>query len=104
MVRLGKALSSLSAFEATAVMFVLGAGLGSLLHLVFAVIFLSVRRLRGGKSTCAERRAARRARRAARKEAKEMKKQGQIVLSGTENEEVLPSYEEGETARLVEKA
>lgn len=101
-IRLGKALRSLTPTEGIAVMFVLGAGLGSLIHFVFAVIFLTVRRIRGGKSTCAERRAARKTRRAARKAAKA----GPIALDGSENEneEVLPSYAEGETAPLVEKA
>ena len=38
---------SLSPTEATALMFVLGAGIGSLFHLVFAMVFITVRVLRG---------------------------------------------------------
>jgi hypothetical protein len=85
-------------------MFVLGAGIGSLLHLVFAMIFITVRMLRSQGGSCAARRAARREARRVRKEERKARKAGGIRLEGEENDEVLPSYAEGETDRLVEKA
>ena len=85
-------------------MFVLGAGIGSLFHLVFAMVFITVRVLRGKRGSCAARRAARRDARRVRKEERRAKKAGGIRLEGEEHDEVLPSYAEGETDRLVEKA
>lgn len=103
--RLGRALKALHPTEAIAVAFVFGAGVGSILHVIFMIFLITIRLLRGGKtSTCAERRAARKARRAERKAIKA----GGVRLEGEEgvatSEEVLPSYAEGETDRLVEKA
>ncbi len=82
--------------------FVLGAGLGSILHFIFMIFLISIRYFRCEGNTRAERRAARNAKRAARRE-------GRVKLEGEEGveiatEEVLPGYEEGESPKLVEKA
>ena len=78
--------------------FVLGAGIGSILHIFFMVCLISVRHCRGGGASRVERRAARKARRAARRE-------GRVRLEG-ENavQEVLPSYDDDAVAKLDEKA
>jgi hypothetical protein len=47
--RLHRALNNLQPVEALALAFVLGAGLGSILHMIFAITFLAVRRLRCGR-------------------------------------------------------
>lgn len=100
----------LSPPEAITLAFVLGAGIGSIMHLVFMIFLISLRRIRGhagcrrSSASREERRAARKERREARKAAKAAKKEGRVRLEGEEQEEVLPSYAEGETDRLVEKA
>lgn len=96
----------LSPPEAITLAFVLGAGIGSIMHLIFMLFLISIRRIRGGRSPrCEARRAARRERRQARKDAKAARNGG-VRLEGEENvsEEVLPSYADGEGDRLVEKA
>ncbi|ORX35115.1 hypothetical protein BD324DRAFT_633930 [Kockovaella imperatae] len=107
--RLNHALKSLKPAESLSLAFVLGAGIGSLLHLFFMVLLLTIRRLRGG--SCAERKAARRERRAAkaerraaRKAAKAAGKKGGVRLESGDEDEVLPAYGEEEHERLVEKA
>lgn len=99
----------LSPPEAITLAFVLGAGIGSIMHLIFMIFLISIRRLRGhaechGSMSREARRAARRERREARKAAKAAKREGRLRLEGAEQDEVLPSYAEGETERLVEKA
>lgn len=112
-VRLHRAMLHLSPPEAVTLAFVLGAGIGSIMHLIFMVFLISIRRIRGARGmSCAERRQARRERREARRAVKAAKKQGKVRLEGAEHEhqlqhqheEVLPSYAEGESDRLVEKA
>ncbi|EIW72960.1 hypothetical protein TREMEDRAFT_70870 [Tremella mesenterica DSM 1558] len=101
--RLHRALHHLSPAEAIAMAFVLGAGLGSILHFFFMLFLLSLRRLRGGCKSREERRAARAERRALRK----ARKAGRVALPVTpieEGEEVLPAYGDVETDNLVEKA
>ena len=100
--RLHRAISSLTPTEATALAFVLGAGIGSIMHLVFMLFLITIRRMRGLKyRSKEERRQARRASRAARA----VKKEGGVKLAEDEVvEEVLPGYGEGEGDRLVEKA
>ena len=99
--RLHRALHNLKSAESIAFAFVLGAGIGSILHLIFMLFLISFRHFRCARPDRAERRAARKARRAARRE-------GGVKLRGEEGEvvesESLPSYEEGEGAKLVEKA
>lgn len=105
--RLHRAMLHLSPAEAITLAFVLGAGIGSIMHLIFMLFLISIRRIRGGgcRSVRSEaRRAARRERRQARKAAKAAKRVGEVRLEGEENEEVLPSYEDNEGDRLVEKA
>ena len=105
--RLHRALLHLSAPEAIAMAFVLGAGLGSILHFFFMVFLLFVRRMRVGRAgrrearaqRKAERRAARATRKAERKAAKAAK-----YNTASVSEETLPAYEDEETDRLVEKA
>lgn len=80
--------------------FVLGAGIGSILHFIFMIFILTIRLFRCNRTTWAERRAGRKARRAARRA---VRREGRVRLEG-EEAEVLPSYAEGETAKLVEKA
>jgi hypothetical protein len=100
----------LSPLEAIILAFVLGAGIGSIMHLIFMLFLISIRRIRGARSPrCQARRAAKKERREARKAAKAAKRagingNGQVRLEGEENEEVLPSYADGEGDRLVEKA
>ena len=81
--------------------FVLGAGVGSILHFIFMIMLITIRVCRGKKLSCAERRAARQARREARKA-------GGVKLDsaegGTQTEEVVPCYSDSEQAALVEKA
>ena len=94
---LQRAISSLTPTEATIFAFVIGAGIGSILHLIFMLFLISIRRMRGLKcKSRQERREARRARREAGAE-------GAVKLVGGEGE-VLPAYGEGEGDRLVEKA
>ena len=98
--RLHRAISSLTPTEATALAFVLGAGIGSIMHLIFMLFLITIRRMRGLKyRSKEERRQARRAGRAARA----FKKEGGVKLA-EEVVEVLPGYGEGEGDRLVEKA
>jgi hypothetical protein len=99
--RLHRAISSLTPTEATIFAFVIGAGIGSIFHLIFMLFLISVRRMRGSKcKSREERREARRARREARAATKS---EGALKLVGGEGE-VLPAYGEGEGDRLVEKA
>jgi hypothetical protein len=91
---LQRAISSLTPTEATIFAFVIGAGIGSILHLIFMLFLISVRRMRGLK--CKSRQERREARAASKSE-------GALKLVGGEGE-VLPAYEEGEGDRLVEKA
>jgi hypothetical protein len=98
---LQRAISSLTPTEATIFAFVIGAGIGSILHLIFMLILISIRRMRGLKCKSREEsREARRARRAARAASKSG---GAVKLVGGAGE-VLPAYGEGEADRLVEKA
>jgi len=104
MPRLHRAILHLTPPEAIALAFVLGAGIGSIMHLIFMFFLISIRRFRGqgrGKR-CKERRERRRMRKEARKAAK-LTRDGKIVLAEVEGE-VLPSYQDGEGDRLVEKA
>jgi hypothetical protein len=92
----------LSPAEAIALAFVLGAGIGSILHLVFMLFLLSIRRVRGGRLSREQRRQARRERRAARRDntavaVAEFPKDLKEV-------EVVPGEGEGEGDQLVEKA
>lgn len=96
----------LSPAEAIALAFVLGAGIGSILHLVFMLFLLSIRRIRGGRlsreQSREQRRQARRERRAARRDntavaVAEFPKDLKEV-------EVVPGEGEGEGDQLVEKA
>ena len=97
----------LSPPEAITLAFVLGAGIGSIMHLVFMLFLISIRRLRGVRRSrgCEARRAERRQRKEARRAAK---REGRLRLtddnSTQQGQEVLPSYAEGEADRLVEKA
>jgi len=107
--RLQKAISSLTPTEATIFAFVIGAGIGSILHLIFMLFLISIRRMRGLKSKSRqERREARKVRRQARidKITKAVTSRlggGSVRLEGGEGE-VLPAYGEGEGDRLVQKA
>ena len=108
--RLNHALKSLRPAESLSLAFVIGAGIGSLLHLFFMIIVLSVRRLRCGSHSCSEARAARRAarlarstERAERKAARKLaKNEAKGVRFADDDGEVLPAYGEGEQDRLVE--
>lgn len=114
--RLHRAMMHLSAPEAITLAFVLGAGIGSIMHLIFMLCLISIRRLRGGglchrSARCEVWRAERQKRREARKAAKAAKREGRLRLDDSNTtaqpgggEEVLPSYAEGEADRLVEKA
>ncbi|WOO85125.1 uncharacterized protein LOC62_06G008624 [Vanrija pseudolonga] len=112
--RLGKGLTDLPVPIRS---FVIGALVGAVLQVLFSLIFLGIRLgCRGG--SCRERRAARRAarqeRRAARRAAKEARRASKSTKSArdekaaeagfTIDDEVLPSYAEGETDRLVNTA
>ena len=99
---LHRAVHNLTYAESITMAFVLGAGLGSILHFFFMLCLISIRHFGGCSSrTHAERRAARKARRAARRE-------GVVRLEGEDDvkvvQEELPTYEEGESVKLVEKA
>ena len=99
--RLERALSSLTPTEATIFAFVIGAGIGSILHLIFMLFLITTRRMRGLKcKSRQERREARRARREARAASKS---EGALKMVGGEGE-VLPAYGEDEGGKLVEKA
>ncbi|KAL1407280.1 hypothetical protein Q8F55_006701 [Vanrija albida] len=110
-VRLGKGLTDLPVPIRS---FVIGALVGAVLQVLFSLIFLAIR-LGCRDGSCRERRAARRAarqeRRAARRAAKEAKRASKAVRDDKAaeagfaiDEEVLPSYAEGETDRLVDTA
>jgi hypothetical protein len=91
--RLHNALSHLNSYESLAMAFVLGAGLGSILHFFFMLFIISIRTIRYRRHTTREqRREARRTRRAARRE-------GRVRLS----EEELPEYVAAEEQEIVEK-
>ena len=103
MPRLHRAILHLTPPEAIALAFVLGAGIGSIMHLIFMFFLISIRRFRGhGSGGCKERRERRRMRKEARKAAK-LTRDGKIALAEVEGE-VLPSFQDGEGDRLVEKA
>lgn len=98
--------------EALALAFVLGAGLGSIIHFCFMVLLLTVRRFRCRGMTREERRARRHARREERrlrKEERRAAREGRLRLEGEDSivrddkaqGEVLPPYEEGEAVTLV---
>lgn len=91
--------------ESLALAFVLGAGLGSILHMVFMLTLLLSRRIKCGRLTKEERQARRQARRQRRADKKAAKKGGVrlegddeaiCVLRAPEVEEGLPRYEDGE--------
>jgi hypothetical protein len=97
--RLHRANLHLTPPEAIALAFVLGAGIGSIMHLIFMFFLISIRRYRGqgrgrGLGVREERRERRRMRREARDKLIKIKAQG----------EMLPSYQDGDGDRLVEKA
>jgi hypothetical protein len=98
---------NLTPTESLALAFVLGAGIGSILHFFFMLFLLTVRRFRCGK---ADRRARREARRQARRQRKEARRAlegrvrlGEVADADIKEAEVLPAYDEGETGRLVEE-
>ncbi|ORY26487.1 hypothetical protein BCR39DRAFT_540931 [Naematelia encephala] len=102
--RLHRALYNLTPTESISLAFVLGAGIGSILHFIFMICLLSLRFFRSG--SCAERRTARRERRRLRKEAKRAQREGDVVLAGAEgggDGDVLPSYEEDQTPSYEER-
>ncbi|WVQ94158.1 hypothetical protein IAU59_001236 [Kwoniella sp. CBS 9459] len=108
--RLHRALKNLRPAESIAMAFIIGAGLGSILHFVFMLFLLSIRRFRSGAGSPSRSRIAlrgaegedltweeaRRARKIARKEARKARKAERKA-----QRELLPAYEEGEGARLV---
>ena len=100
--RLHHALHNLSVAEAFTMALVLGAGVGSILHFFFMVLLLSMRRWRCRSDARRQARAA--LGRIVLVDADE--KAAIPVVAGQEarDGEVLPSYEDHETARLVEKA
>ncbi|OCF34882.1 hypothetical protein I317_05130 [Kwoniella heveanensis CBS 569] len=110
--RLHRALKNLKPAESIAMAFIIGAGLGSILHFIFMLFLLSVRSFRCGarRSRIALRddhegmtwEEARRARKMARKEARKARKaERKAQKHGQAHGELLPAYEEGEGARLV---
>ncbi len=106
--RLHRALLDLTPAEFITMAFVLGTGIGSILHFIFMICLISIRYFRCDGKTRAERRAACKARRATRREERNVKREGRVRLDGEEGGEVvgeeLPSYEDGEGVKLDEKA
>jgi len=112
--RLHHALRHLTPSEAITMAFVMGAGIGSILHFVFMLFLLGARRWRCSPQEREERRAIRKANKAARKaERAERKaarkadraerkalKHGSIKLEG---EDVLPGYAESEAREVIEE-
>ncbi|WVQ72248.1 hypothetical protein IAR50_001797 [Cryptococcus sp. DSM 104548] len=120
--RLHKALKHLSAVESTALAFVIGAGIGSLLHLFFISLVLFSRQFgfclgprfdkfgRRCSHKSEEKRARRAAKKAERKARKEKRKAGKIEgtlrLEGEDRlgeAEELPAYHDNEQAPLLDE-
>jgi len=94
---LHRALHNLTPAESITMAFVLGTGIGSILHFIFMIFLISVRHFRCNRGARAERRAACRARRAARRE-------GTVRLEGEEAvSEQLLVYQEGQAVQITEK-
>ncbi|WVF66544.1 hypothetical protein IAT40_001284 [Kwoniella sp. CBS 6097] len=114
--RLHRALKNLKPAESIALAFVIGAGLGSILHFIFMLFLISIRSFRCGRRSRIALRdgdgngyegmtweEARRARKMARKEARKARKAERKVRRAQNQPEgeLLPAYEEGEQVRLV---
>ncbi|WWC90194.1 uncharacterized protein L201_005127 [Kwoniella dendrophila CBS 6074] len=99
--RLQKALNNLKPFESIVLAFVIGAGLGSILHLFFMLCLLSFRYFKYGRShSSREERISRRENRKSRKNGNSVRFADQVQYQ--EQEELLPAYEEqGENVGLV---
>lgn len=95
--RLHRALHNLTPAESITMAFVLGTGIGSILHFIFMICLISMRHFRCGGKNRAGRKAARKARRMARRE-------DRVRLDGDETVEEPPKYQEGEALEVVEKA
>ncbi|WWC67303.1 uncharacterized protein I206_101211 [Kwoniella pini CBS 10737] len=96
--RLHKALGNLKPIESIVLAFVIGAGLGSIIHFFFMLFLLTFRYFKAGCPSKEERRSRRLARKEARK-AKKAERRGLILSSNSiqgqdgEEEELLPAYE-----------
>ncbi|KAK6904706.1 hypothetical protein I204_06695 [Kwoniella mangroviensis CBS 8886] len=97
--RLHRALKNLKPIESICLAFVIGAGLGSIIHFFFMLFLLSFRYLRAGCPSREERRARRQARRERRKASGSVRFADQVEIA--EQEELLPPYEAGAVTDVV---
>ncbi|WVW81271.1 hypothetical protein I302_103262 [Kwoniella bestiolae CBS 10118] len=101
--RLHRALKNLKPLESICLAFVIGAGLGSIIHFFFMLFLLSFRYLRAGCPSREERRA----RRAARHQARRERRKGSVRFADqvqvAEEEELLPAYEAATVVAVDEK-
>jgi hypothetical protein len=104
--RLHRAMRNLRPAESLALAFVLGAGLGSIFHMLFMVTLLLTRRIRCGRMSKEERR-ARRAERRARRSAGAIRLEGEdviCILRASGPEAVEQEVQEVEQAVAVSEA
>ncbi|WRT63212.1 uncharacterized protein IL334_000115 [Kwoniella shivajii] len=103
--RLNRALKNLKPVESIALAFVIGAGLGSIIHFFFMIFLLSFRFFKAGCPNKAERRARRAARRQARKAGRTAEGVAPSTQHALEEEEaLLPPYQEGNIRLAEEKS
>ncbi|WVR09716.1 hypothetical protein IAU60_006792 [Kwoniella sp. DSM 27419] len=111
--RLHRALKNLKPHESFVVAWIIGAGLGSIIHCLFMVCLLVFRRFTKRTGTCTSIRQDKKARRAARKAERKAKRAerktracGAIRLAGEDlfpGQEALPAYTDEPGAKLKEK-
>ncbi|WWC97565.1 hypothetical protein V866_004449 [Kwoniella sp. B9012] len=97
--RLHRALKNLKPIESICLAFVIGAGLGSIIHFFFMLFLLSFRYFRSGCPSREEKRARRQARRERRKASGSVRFADQVEVA--EQEDLLPPYEAGTAPDVV---